>query len=304
MPDTPLFDEPTRRKLEQLMLAASRVRAGAIKGERRSNKRGTSIEFADYRNYSPGDDLRRLDWNIYARLDRPLMKVFEDEEDLAVYILLDTSASMEGGVQGGSEGVDNPDTHKFTYARRLAAGLAYISLLSNDRLTVTALNPDLNTFGPVRGRGYGSRLLRFIGDLTAHGAIDLNTTLKNYVIRMKRPGLAIVISDLFSPSGYIDGLNALLAKGCEVAIVHTLAPDELEPPLGGDLRLIDVETGAVQEVSIDGGLRDLYIRRVQAWQEGIRAECTRRGIHYTSADTRTGWERLILQDLRRLGVVR
>src|SRR5215216_666158 len=131
-----LFDETTRRKLEQLMLSGSRVRAGAIKGERRSTKRGTSIEFADYRNYAPGDDLRRLDWNIYARLDRPLTKLYEDEEDLAVHLILDTSASMNWG------GDSDPELHKFDYARRLIAGLGYISLSTNDRLVIAALADD------------------------------------------------------------------------------------------------------------------------------------------------------------------
>src|SRR4029077_3482074 len=124
MADEKLFDEKTRRKLEQLMLVATRVRAGAMKGERRSTKRGTSIEFADYRNYARGDDLRRLDWNIYARLERPFIKLLEDEEDLAVHVLLDTSASMEWPPEGAR------DQKKFLYAQRLTAGLAYISLVT------------------------------------------------------------------------------------------------------------------------------------------------------------------------------
>src|SRR5215216_4308826 len=145
-----LFDEKTRRKLEQLMLAASRVRSGAIKGERRSTKRGTSIEFADYRNYAPGDDLRRLDWNIYARLDRPLTKLYEDEEDLAVHLILDASASMNWPEDGDAE------HNKFDYARRLLAALGYISLTTNDRMLFTvAGRGEMQHFGPVRGRGYG-----------------------------------------------------------------------------------------------------------------------------------------------------
>lgn len=302
MPDQPLFDEKTRRKLEQLMLHAPRVRSGAMKGERRSNKRGTSIEFADYRNYSPGDDLRRLDWNIYARLDRPLMKVFEDEEDLAVHLLLDSSGSMAGTPQ------ENPDWEKFTYARRLLAALGYVSLASNDRLVMTALEgsdtADTPRFGPARGRQWSMRLFQYMNSLEAAGTTDLNATLKRYAMQIGRPGLCVLASDLFSPSGYVDGLNALIGKGCEVVVLHVLAPDELEPPLAGDLRLVDVETGMAQEVSIDGGMRDLYMQRVAAWRDGIRAECLRRGAGYVAIDTRTAWERVILQDLRRVGVVR
>lgn len=299
MADTVLFDEKTRRKLEQLMLNAASVRSGAVKGERRSNKRGTSIEFADYRNYTPGDDLRRLDWNIYARLDRPLTKLYEDEEDLAVHLLLDTSASMNWG------GDTDAELHKFDYARRLIAGLGYISLATNDRLVIAALSEGgIQQFGPARGRGYGVRLLHFVNDLQPRGVVDLNAALRDYALRTTRPGLVVIVTDMFSPSGYMDGINALLNKGCEVGIVHVLAPDEIEPPLAGDLRLIDVETGAAQEVSLDGGMRDLYMERVQAWRDGIRADCVRRGVHYLPIDTRYAWEKLILFDLRKLGVVK
>jgi uncharacterized protein (DUF58 family) len=302
----PLFDESTRRKLEQLMLSAARVRAGAIKGDRRSNKRGSSIEFADYRNYVHGDDLRRLDWNVYARLDRPLIKVFEDEEDLATYLVVDASASM--GASLSDDAADSPDAapagDKFTYARRLAAGMAYISLMSNDRLTVTALGEETHTFGPVRGRGHGARLLGFFGGLKTRGAVDLNAALRDFALRLKRPGLVTLISDLLSPAGFMEGVNMLMSKGCEVAVLHVLAPDELEPPLGGDLRLVDIETGAAQEVSIDGGLRDLYMRRVAQWRDDLRAECARRGIHYVPLSTASPFERVILQDLRRIGIVK
>jgi len=296
-----LFDETTRRKLEQLMLSASRVRAGAIKGERRSNKRGTSIEFADYRNYAPGDDLRRLDWNIYARLNRPLIKVFEDEEDLATYILLDTSASMATTVEAEASAAADG---KFIYACRLAAGLATIALFSNDRLTITAISSQPDQFGPVRGRGHSLPMMQFFGSLKARGTTDLNAALRDVALRLRRPGLVILISDLFSPTGFAEGVSALMAKGCEVGLVHLLAADEIEPPLAGDLRLVDVETGVTQEVSIDAGLRELYIRRVAGWRDDLRVDCTRRGIHYAPVDTTMPWERIILQDLRRLGVVK
>lgn len=298
MADVILFDEQTRRKLEQLMLTASRVRAGAIKGERRSTKRGTSIEFADYRDYTPGDDLRRLDWNIYARLERPLTKLYEDEEDLAVHLLLDASASMEYPLEGEAA------RRKFTYARRLLAGLAYISLVTNDRLVITALGEHSTSFGPARGRGYSIKLLQYVNDLRAAGTTDLNARLRDYALKAGRAGLAMVITDLFSPTGYIEGIHALLGKGCEVVLIHLLAPEEIEPPLAGDLRLVDIETGAPQEVSLDGGLRDLYTRRVEAWRDSIRAECVKRGVHYVPVVTSTPWEKVILYDLRRLGVVK
>ncbi len=299
MADEKLFDETTRRKLEQLMLVAQRVRAGAMKGERRSNKRGTSIEFADYRNYTRGDDLRRLDWNIYGRLERPFIKLLEDEEDLAVHLILDSSASMDWPQEG------ERDQNKFLYARRLFAGLAYISMASNDRLAMLATSDSAAApFGPIRGRGFGLAMLQYVSNLRAGGGTDLNSGLRNYALRGGRPGLCFVISDLFSPGGWQTGVNALLSKGHEVGLIHVLSPDEISPPIGGDLRLVDVETGQAQEVTIDGGMRDLYLKRLDAWREGIRMDCARRGVHYLGVDTGTAWEKVILFHLRRLGAVK
>ncbi len=300
MADHKIFDEKTRRKLEQVMLWSSRVRAGATKGERRSTKRGTSIEFADYRNYTRGDDLRRLDWNIYARLERPYIKLLEDEEDLAVHIVLDTSASMNWPQE---EAVY--DQNKFIYGKRLAAGLAYASMTSNDRMMLSALSgAGVQGFGPARGRARGLQMLKFVGDLQSSGVTDLNPALSSYALRGGRPGLILIISDMFSPSGHLNGINDLLGRGYEVGIIHVLSPDEIEPPLAGDLRLVDVETGQGQEVTIDAGMRELYKQRLNAWRADIRAELLKRGAHYLMVDTSTPWERIILTDMRRLNLLR
>jgi len=299
MTDETLFDEKTRRKMEQLTLVATRVRAGAMKGERRSSKRGTSIEFADYRDYVRGDDLRRLDWNIYARLERPFIKLLEDEEDLAVHLLLDVSSSMDWPREGVR------DQNKLLYGQRLLAGLAHISLATQDRLTLAALtDAPIAQFGPSRGRGYTLAMFDFVGRLEAQGVTDLNAALRAYALRGGRPGLCFLMSDLLSPDGFSTGLNALLAKGYEVGIIHLLAPDEVDPPLGGDLRLVDVETGRAQEVTVDGGMRSLYIKRLHDWQDGIRADCAKRGVHYVPVVTDTPWEKVILGSLRRLGAVK
>ncbi len=297
--DTILLDESTRRKLDQLMLVASKVRAGAIKGERRSSKRGTSIEFADYRNYAPGDDLRRLDWNLYARLERPYVKLYEDEEDLAVHLILDASTSMAFPLEG------EPTHNKFLYARRLLAALAYVALVNNDRLMLTVLRGgELEHFGPSRGRSQTVAMLKYVHELKAYGVTDLNIALNDYATRAARPGLTVVISDMFSMSGYIDGLNALLAKGHEVAMLHVLSPEEVNPPLSGDLRLIDAESGQAQEVSLDAGIRDLYVRRLESWRDEMRRECSRRGVHYLPLESGTLWEKAILYDLRRVGIIK
>lgn len=282
------------------MLVARKVRVGAIKGDRRSIKRGTSIEFADYRNYVAGDDLRQLDWNIYARLERPYIKLLEDEEDLAVHLILDASASMDFPSEG------EPDQHKLLYAKRILAGLAYVSLTSGDRLTLTAFNDrGLTTFGPVRGRARGIAMLRFIGEIAPAGVTNLDEALAEYALRARRPGLTLIVTDMFSLDGaYLDGLNALLSRGHEVAFVHVLAPEEVRPPVAGDLSLIDVETETQQEVTVDGPMLAIYQQRLDDWRNAIRDECLRRGAHYFSLETDAPWERLILSDMRRAGLIK
>jgi uncharacterized protein (DUF58 family) len=307
-----VFDLSLLPKLEQLSLVARRVRAGQAAGERRSTKRGTSVEFADYRDYSQGDDLRRVDWNIYARLERPFVKLFEEEEDLAVHLLLDGSGSMDWGGDGdegtGEQGDKGAESNKWVYARRLAGALGYIALISGDRLTVATIqSPASNThsrFGPARGRGHTLRMFEWLEGLEAGGVTDLSASLQAYAISGGRAGLVVLISDLFSPAGYVEGLTALAARGHEVAMIHVLAPDEVEPPLAGDLRLLDVETGEPQEVTIDGGMRALYRSRLAAWRDEIRAACRSRDVHYIPVETDTPFERVVLYDLRRAGLLK
>jgi len=147
-------------------------------------------------------------------------------------------------------------------------------------------------------------MLRFLQTLESSGQTDINRALTDYAARATRPGLMFVISDLFSQTGYVEGLNRLLGKGYEVVMIHLLSREELEPPLAGDLRLIDTETGAPQEISLDDGLRELYVRRLEDWREGIRSDCSRRGVGHVSASSDTPYERILLNDLRRLGTVR
>jgi uncharacterized protein (DUF58 family) len=292
-----LFDESTLRKLNQLTLVASRVRSGAIKGERRSSRRGSSVEFADYRNYTAGDDLRRLDWNIYARLEKPFIKLLEEEEDLAVYVLIDGSRSMDWG-----EG----EKHKFNYARHLAAGIGAVALGSGDLLSVGFLQGGHVTseFGPSRGQYALPRLFSFLESLETNAETDLNASLSEYSITPRRAGLIILISDLFAADGYESGLRRLLSHGHEAALIHILSPDEIDPPLAGDMQLVDIETNFEQEVSVDGGLRNLYRNRVQAWIQSTQADCRKHGIRYLDLVTNQSWDQALLLEMRRTGVVK
>ncbi|MCY3935837.1 MAG: DUF58 domain-containing protein [Chloroflexi bacterium] len=295
MSTVPWLDERERAQLAQLSFAPQRKSAGGWVGDRRSARRGTSLEFADYRNYAPGDDLRRLDWNLYARLERPYLKLYEDEEDLALHIILDASASMEWPLTA-----EEGQVSKWDFARHLSAALAYIALQNNDQLLITAISgAEWQTFGPYRGREHSPRMFSFLSAQTASGELDWNECLRSYGLRHARPGLLVLISDLLSADGHRAGLNDLLALGYETTIVHTLSPDEMEPTLVGELRLIDVENGSAREVTLDGRLRAQYARRVKQWQEGIRRESHSRGVRYLLARTDRPWLGLLMQDLRR-----
>ena len=292
-----LFDEATLRKLEQLTLIADRVRVGVMKGDRRSTKRGTSIEFADYRNYVKGDDLRRLDWNVYARLERPFIKLLEEEEDLAVHLLVDSSASMDWP--------DDEADNKLNYALRLAGALGHIGLTTGDLVTTTLLNSqNEQRWGPYRGQQNSLHLLQFLENGRATGITDLNLSLHNYALRGGRPGLLFILSDLLSPNGYQDGLNALQARGYEVGLIHILSPDELEPPVSGDLKLVDVETGTDAEITLDATTLNLYRQRLREWQNEIADYCAHRRLHYIPLTTNLPWEKLVMQTLRIKGIIK
>ncbi len=293
-----LFDPATLRKLEQLALVATQVRAGTMKGERRSKKRGTSIEFADYRDYTKGDDLRRVDWNIYARLERPFIKLLEEEEDLSAHFIVDLSASMKWPEHGTF------DQMKYVWALRVLVGLAYISLVSGDVVSITGLRQADNfSWGPHRGRAYLLPMLKDMEKFQPRGHIDLNDKLREHAMRTKRAGMCFILSDLMSETGYREGISALQGRGFEVTLIHVLSKDEIDPQISGDLKLVDVETGKTQDVSLDDEMLDLYKKRFLAWTEDIGMFCMKRGIHYVQLDTSTPWEQLILFELRRLGIL-
>lgn len=326
-----LFDADFMRKLERLSLISRKLKAGRLKGERRSPRRGQSVEFADYRTYTHGDDLRRVDWNAYARMERLFIKLYQEEEDLTVHILLDASKSMDWGdpnavtltvplapvdkgtpsnasgpVVQQAEGVDTSGQNKLVYSKRVAAALGYISLSNLDRLSVTAFSKTgMQRFSAVRGKGHAVSLLRFVAGVRAEGETDLDAALRQYAAQAKYPGLLFVLSDCLVEGGGIEGLKALQAAGHEVHLLHILAPAEVNPEVAllGDLRLRDIETGATQEVSIESGILDLYREKFHEWQGRIEGFCRRRGINYLQVTTDMPFEDMVLQYMRQRGVV-
>jgi uncharacterized protein (DUF58 family) len=293
-----LLDDEFVSKLEQLELVARRLVAGAQKGERLSKRRGRSNEFADFRPYVPGDDLRFLDWNVYARLERLFLKLFLEEEDLRLTILLDTSPSMDFG-----------SPSKLEYSKKVAAALGYIGLIGQDRVEITGFSRRSRpVFGPARGRVQARRLLDVLGALEADEAdgTDLEVSCRGAGARRGGGGVILLFSDFLDKSGFEKGLRYLTAggRGTEIFVFHVLAPQEIEPDLKGDLRLVDVEDAGAVEVSMSASVLETYRRTVEAFREEIREFCARRGMHYVFSPTSVPFDRLVLEILRRRGLLR
>lgn len=290
---SPLFDETFLYKLERLSILSRRAMAGQLQGERRSPKRGQSVEFADFRPYTPGDDFRRIDWNAYARLERFFLKLFVEEEDLTVHLLVDTSRSMDWG-----------QPNKLWYAVRAAGALGYIALASLDRVTVSAFSQrTTERFPPHRGKQQAMALFAFLQEMAPQADTDLKAALRGYATTATNPGPLLVISDLLD-DGWREGLTALAARGFEATVLHLLSPDEANPPLAGDLKLLDVETGEPVEITADYDLLARYRQGLADWQEELRTFCGGRGMNYVAVTTDVPFEELIFSFLRRRGVLR
>jgi uncharacterized protein (DUF58 family) len=281
------------RRLEQFQLLAARRAKSSAKGERRSRARGLSVEFADHRNYVLGDDLRYLDWNLYGRLDRLFLKLYEEERELPVTIFLDASESMTFG-----------EPRKFDFARQIAAAIGYVALCGFDRVKVIPF-PDAENEMAVRGalravRGRKSSLQFFqnLSQVTAQGVADLNESLRRGALTARTAGVAIVLSDFLDPSGYEAGLTALLGRGFQVSAVQILAPEEVNPSTFGDLRLVDSETGGMQEVTFGKFRLAGYQRTVNNYCQKLREYCQGRGINFFNTTSDASLEKLLLKQLR------
>ena len=290
-----LFDSAFLAKLEQLYLLSKKLFRGAHRAERKSRQTGSSLEFADYRNYSIGDDLRSIDWNIYGRLDRLFVKLYEQEQDLQIYLLLDASASMRWKAAGDAT------TSKFDQARRIAASLAYIGLANLDRVNVLWFaDLLLGDLGLTRGKSQFHKVLDFIERApTPNGSsTGLLPSAKAFAQRIKRRGLVFLISDLFDPAGYEEALALLRYHHFEVHVIQTLDPAELRPRDSGDLRLVEAETGEVFEVTANDALLRRYEREIDSFLENVEAFCLRRGVGYAQVTTAVPFEDSVLRVLR------
>lgn len=281
-------------QLERLELVTRKVFRGRMKGERRSKRKGQSVEFADFRAYVPGDDLRSIDWNLYARLDKLIVKLFLEEEDLHFYTLLDASRSMDFG-----------EPTKLDYAKQLAAALGFIGLVRADRVRIETLGQGLREHGPVlRGRRSVWRMLDYLNAIEPGEPVSLAEGIKNFCLRNTGRGVVVLISDLMDKNGYEAGLRYLVSQRMDVYVVHLLSQEELEPDVKGDLQLVDCEDQDVAEISVSAPLLARYKATLNAFTNGAQEFCSRRGVNYLVANNQTPVKDLVSNYLRRRGLVR
>lgn len=281
-------------QLERMELVSRKIFRGRMKGERRSKRKGQSVEFADYRNYVAGDDLRFIDWNLYARLDKLFLKLFLEEEDLHFYSLIDVSPSMTFG-----------DPSKLYYAKQLAGALGYIGLCRSDRVKIEPIGSKQALAAPVlRGRGSLWRMVDYLESVESDSTSTLEAGLKSFALRNSGKGILVLITDLMEKSGYETALRYLVAQNLDVYVIHVLSQAEIDPDLTGDLKLVDSEDGDIAEISVSQRMLDKYKSTLAQFISGAREFCAKRNIVYMMTSTDRPVDRLVSRYLRQRGLVR
>jgi len=292
--ETALLPPDLMAQLERLELVTRKIFRGRIKGERRSKRKGQSVEFADFRGYVPGDDLRFLDWNLYARLDKLIIKLFLEEEDLHFFALIDASLSMDFGTPT-----------KLEYAKQLAAALAFVGLIRADRVRIETLGQPRHHEAPVfRGRRSVWRMLRYLEGIEAGEHTTLAEGVKNFCLRNSGTGIVVLITDLMDKEGYEPALRYLVSQRMDVYLVHVLSQEELDPDVKGDLKLVDCEDQDLVEITVSAPLLARYRSTLHAFIADAQEFCHRRGLNYLLANNQTPVKDLIGSYLRRRGLIR
>ncbi len=289
-----LFDDEFQRKLEMLALISRRVFAGRLRADRRSKKKGSGVEFADHRDYAPGDDFRQIDWGVYQRFGKLLVRLYEEEEDLSIYFIVDCSASMAFG--GG---------RKFDQAKRLAAALAYLGLANLDRVTIVGVTDQMVSRMPTtRGKGRIFKAFQFLRELETGGATNLKEALETFVAQHKRRGLAVLISDLYDPGGFEGGINVLRYAKFEPYALHVVDKSDAQPGFKGDVMLYDCETGEEREVTVTPALLERIHDAYGDYRAAIERYCVSRQVPYFAADVDMPFDELVLKVFRSGGFLR
>lgn len=293
-----LIDTRLMSRIERLDIVSRKIFAGRVQGERRSKRRGLSVEFADYRPYVHGDDLRFVDWNVYGRLDRLFMKIFLEEEDLSLMIAIDTSASMDWGTP-----------NKFEYARRLAMALGYIGLVNHNRVSLCAFGGagGLQRVSNMRGRRRAREMGQWVLGLQPGGVGTFDEAMKTIALTRMGRGVMIVLSDFMFKDGYDKGLRAVAGRGFDLFAAQMLSPEERDPGakgLTGDVRLIDLEDDGEVELTVSQKMLTAYRDRLNNYCGTMREFCMRRDITHMLVETSTDLDVLLMEYFRRRGLLR
>jgi uncharacterized protein (DUF58 family) len=282
-----LLDPAFLARLERLALRSRTRASGRRMGAHGSRRRGQSLEFVDHREYVPGDDIRHLDWHLIGRLDRLFIKLFEAKEDRTLALLLDRSASMGGA--------------KWTAARKAAAAIAWASLCGLDRVQLVAVDRTAQPEGrPARGRSAIHRMFRFLSGAEVGGETDLTRAIRS--LKPARAGaMTVLITDLWDPAGFDEAFSRLAHRGGEAHVLHVIDSRELNPPLTGDLTLVDAETGAELNVTVDRPTREAYCAAAHGWMEAAEQSARRRGVGYFRIDAASSVEEDLIAWLREAG---
>ena len=291
---TDLLDPKFMSRLDSLDVLSRKILQGKLQGERRSKRRGQSVEFADHRPYVVGDDLRFVDWNIYGRLERLFLKLFLEEQDLTVHIVVDGSASMSLG-----------EPSKELFIKKLAAALGYVSLVNNNRVTMSFFADGIKgQLANMRGRNYLHQMAEFLLTTESDGSSDFDSACRQVAMGRIGSGVMIVLSDFLFKQGYDSGLRRLIGRQYDLYVIQTLSAQELSPDFAGDLKLIDIEDADAAEITVSAALSKYYKRNLTAYCNELKDFCTRRGVVYVLANSADSVESLVLNYLRRIRLLR
>jgi uncharacterized protein (DUF58 family) len=291
---TDLLDPDFMNRLDSLDVLSRKILQGKLQGERRSKRRGQSVEFADHRPYVVGDDLRFVDWNIYGRLEQLFLKLFIEEQDLTVHVVVDGSASMSVG-----------EPSKELFIKKLAAALGYVSLVNNNRVSISVFADGVvGQLANMRGRNYLHQMADFLLTAQCDGVSQFETACRQIASGRIGCGVMIVLSDFLFKEGYDSGLRRLIGRQYDLYVIQVLSAQELSPDFAGDLKLIDIEDADVAEITVSAALVKYYKRNVTAYCNELKDFCSRRGAVYALANSGDSVESLVLNYLRRIRLLR
>jgi uncharacterized protein (DUF58 family) len=291
---TDLLDPVFMSRLDRLDILSRKILQGKLQGERRSKRRGQSVEFADHRPYVAGDDLRFVDWNVYGRLEQLFLKLFLEEQDLTVHIVADASASMSFG-----------EPSKELFIKKLTAALGYVSLVNNNRVTISFIADGVTVqLANMRGRNYLDQMADCLLTTECDGLLNFDSSCRQLAAGRIGSGVMVVLSDFLFKEGYDSGLRRLIGRQYDLYAIQVLCPQELSPDLSGELKLIDIEDADAAEITVSAALSKYYKRNLTSYCNELKDFCTRRGAVYVLANSADSVESLVLNYLRRIRLLR